>query len=121
MSNLVVDSATLTCSNGTGTCSLSISSGTVTGGGNNAATIADNSTSNVSGFNMCTSMSNPSVASASGVPQSCSPQLSGDWSAGKSQITIGGNSALDSSSTLSCSYGGTISVTDAGEETITLN
>lgn len=121
MSNLVVDSATLTCSNGTGTCSMSVSSGTVTGVGNNAATIMDNTTSNVSGFIMCTSMSNPAVSSASGVPQSCSPQLSAPWSPGKSQITISGNSALDSDSTLTCSYGGTISVTDAGESTITLN
>ena len=92
-----------------------VSGGSVSLSGNLAATIMDNTTANVPNFILCTSASNPAVAAAFGVPQSCSPVLTAPWAPGKSNILRGGDIALDSDSTLNCAYGGTISVEFAGE------
>lgn len=87
-----------------------------------AANIMDNKPFvNITGFVMCTSMSNPTVASAtsaaSGVltPMPCTPMTAAPWTPGASKTLIANMPALTNSSTCTCSYGGTISITFAGQ------
>lgn len=68
-------------------------------------------------FGMCSSMGNPSVASAtaaaSGVltPMPCVPACTSPWAPGCPTVLIGGKPALNNTSKCICSYGGVISVT----------
>ena len=67
-------------------------------------------------FGMCSSMSNPTVASAtaaaSGVltPMPCVPACTAPWATGSPTVMIGGKPALNNSSKCICSYGGVISI-----------
>jgi len=87
-----------------------------------AANIMDNKPFvNITGFVMCTSLANPTVASAtsaaSGVltPMPCTPMTAAPWTPGASKTLIANMPALTNSSTCTCSYGGTISITFAGQ------
>lgn len=123
----VINGAVCTCSFGTAPSSLVVlPTNCVNASDQPAATINDNvAFTNVMPFTMCTSMSNPSVSSATSAamgvltPMPCSPVISAPWSAGVSTVTINNNSALDNASTLSCSYGGVISFTYAGQTAVT--
>jgi hypothetical protein len=128
MGQLVVMGAVTSCSMGTGPCTMIVPPANKVMGCNvPAANIMDNKISNLPSFIMCTSMSNPTVASAtsaaSGVltPMPCVPALAAPWSPGASKTKIANMPALDSSSTLQCSYGGTISISYAGEAKITVS
>ncbi len=125
MTKLVVNGATCVCSYGSSSATLSVSSATVEGASNDLVTVQDYTAyENVPGFSMCSSLSNPSVSSAtsaaSGVltPQSCTPQLSSPWSPGSTAVKIGDDAVLLATDTLSCSYGGVISIADAGQKTV---
>ena len=78
---------------------------------------------NIATFGMCTSPSNPQVAAATAAaqgvltPQPCLPVISGPWSPGSSTVSVGGVPALTSDSTCMCAWGGTISITQAGQMT----
>lgn len=90
-----------------------------------AGVVTDVAPSNVPPFAMCTSLANPQVASATAAasgaltPQPCVPVLT-PWTPGSAETTIGGVPALDDSSQCSCSWGGAVTVTSAGQTDVTL-
>jgi hypothetical protein len=122
--NLVCTGATISCSFGTTPASFSASSTDVSATAA-AGSISDVGAENVPPFGMCTTVSNPEVASATtaaqGVltPQACQPVLT-PWSPGSTSVTVDGQPALDDASTCSCSWGGVISVSDAGQVEVTV-
>ncbi len=126
MGKLVVMGAMCQCSMGTGPCSLVVlPTNKVAGCNVPAANIQDSKPIvNLASFIMCTTQSNPVVAAATAAamgtptPAPCIPAIAGPWSPGAAKTTIGGQPALDDASTCNCSYGGTISVTSAGQGTI---
>lgn len=75
---------------------------------------------NIPPFAMCTSLANPTVASAtaaaSGVltPMPCVPVTVGPWKPGAPTTTIGGIPALTVGSTCQCGWGGVITFTGPG-------
>jgi len=89
-----------------------------------AATIMDHvPMKNVMPFGMCQSPANPTVAAAtaaaSGVltPMPCIPATASPWIAGAPTVLLANIPSLNDSSTLICSYGGTISVKMPGQMT----
>jgi hypothetical protein len=90
-----------------------------------AATVMDHKpVVNVPSFGACTSLTNPTVASAtaaaSGVltPMPCVPATPAPWVPGSPTVTMGGFPALNPASTCSCAWGGIISVAMPGTVTI---
>lgn len=79
---------------------------------------------NILPFGMCSSMMNPTVASATAAafgvltPMPCLPVIPGPWAPGSLTCLIGGQPALNNSCTLTCAYGGTIKITNPGQTTI---
>lgn len=59
------------------------------------------------------------TSAAQGVltPQPCQPLLSA-WTPGSSGVTVDGDPALDDASTCLCSYGATITIGSAGQESV---
>jgi len=121
----VVDGATLKCTMGTSTCSLTVlPANSVQMESAYAANIMDYiPMTNISGFGNCITLSNPMVASATSAalgvltPQSCIPVIAAPWAPGSSTVTIGNMPALNNSSTCMCTWGGTVTVVDAGVTT----
>jgi hypothetical protein len=78
-------------------------------------------TLNIPPFGMCSSLANPTVASAtaaaSGVltPMPCVPVTAAPWVAGTPTVLIGNMPALNDSSKLMCCWGGVISIAFAGQ------
>jgi hypothetical protein len=124
MGNLVVTGASLQCSMGTTPATFSASGTQVTAVAP-AGVVTDVSVSNVPTFGMCQSLANPQVASATAAalgtltPQPCLPVLS-PWTPGASKATVGQVPALDDSSQCTCSWGGTITVSAAGQTSATV-
>ncbi|GAB2460544.1 hypothetical protein GCM10027265_07080 [Jatrophihabitans fulvus] len=88
--------------------------------GKPAATITDCAPMvNVPPFGMCTTLSNPTVASATAAalgvltPMPCVP-VTTPWKPGAIKTMLGGKPALTSSSTCQCSWGGVITITFPG-------
>jgi hypothetical protein len=83
-----------------------------------AATIMANTPANLPTFGMCTTLSNPTVASATAAalgvltPMPCVPVLA-PWIP-VSMTLLGGQPALTASSTCICSWGGVIQITFPG-------
>jgi hypothetical protein len=79
---------------------------------------------NIMPFGMCMSPSNPEVAAATAAalgvltPMPCIPVTPSPWTPGEATVTLGNQPALDNISQLQCVWGGLISFTDAGEETV---
>ena len=123
----VINGAVCACSFGTAPSSLVVlPTNAVNAANQPAATLMDNIPfTNVMPFAMCTSMANPSVASATAAalgvltPMPCTPVPAGPWSPGVPTVTIKGMPVLDNASILTCSYGGVISITFAGQTTVT--
>lgn len=90
-----------------------------------AGVVTDVTPSNVPPFGLCTSLANPQVAAATSAalgtltPQPCQPVLS-PWTPGSSEVTIGSVPALDDSSQCSCAWGGVVTVSAAGQTSVTL-
>jgi uncharacterized Zn-binding protein involved in type VI secretion len=89
--------------------------------GKPAATIEDMiPIANIPPFGMCTSLSNPEVASATAAalgvltPMPCVPVPVGPWKPGSATTMIGGSPALTEGAMCNCSWGGIINVTFAG-------
>lgn len=87
-----------------------------------AANIMDNiPLVNIMPFGMCTSLANPTVASATAAamgvlaPMPCIPATVSPWAPGASTVMLGNMPALNDTSTLMCSYGGVISVRFPGQ------
>jgi hypothetical protein len=127
MGKAVVTGAVLQCSMGAAPGSLTI---VPPGGRVNAnqlamATVMDFApTTNIAPFGMCTTLSNPQVASATSAaqgvltPQPCIPVTTAPWTPGSAKVTIGGMPALTDSSTCMCMWGGTITIKNAGATTV---
>lgn len=119
MPNQVCTGANLQCSLGTAPSTFS-ASGTEVQATTAAGVVTDISPSNVPPFALCTSPANPAVAGAMGAPQPCVPVLT-PWTPGSASVTIGGVAALDDSSQCSCAWGGAVTVSSAGQTSVTLS
>lgn len=129
MAQLVVNSGICNCSMGAAPCTLVfLPTHKVTGCKQPAANIMDHVPFlNVSGFGMCNSIANPTVAAATAAalgvltPAACIPTLPAPWAPGAAKTTIAKMPALDSASKLNCAYGGVISISFAGEAIISVS
>ena len=126
MAQEVCNGAMITCSFGIAPSSLVVlPKSRVTAGGMPAANIMDNiPMANVMPFGMCTTPTNPAVASATAAalgvltPMPCVPVTTAPWSPGSPTVMVGGAPALSSSSVLMCMWGGVISITMPGQMTV---
>ena len=79
---------------------------------------------NIMPFGMCQSPSNPEVAAATAAalgvltPMPCVPVTPAPWVPGAPTVLLGNFPTLDNTSELICIWGGVITFTDAGEETV---
>ena len=111
------------CTFGTGPAPIKVTSQSkVLEDGKPAATIADAAPmSNVGPFAMCTTLSNPQVASATAAalgvltPQPCVPVTSGMWIQPNTKVLIDGKPILTQACKLMCTYGGQITITNPGQ------
>ncbi|MEK9812811.1 MAG: DUF4280 domain-containing protein [Bordetella sp.] len=92
-----------------------------------AANILDNIPMlNIPPFGMCQSMANPSVAAATAAalgvltPMPCIPVTPAPWSPGSATVKLGGMPALQDSSKLNCAWGGSISLNQPGQQTVSI-
>lgn len=71
---------------------------------------------NIMPFGMCTSLANPTVASATAAalgvltPMPCIPLITAPWAPGSPTVLIGGAPALNNTCKLMCGYGGVIQI-----------
>lgn len=76
---------------------------------------------NVLPFGACTSMANPTVASATAAalgvltPMPCVPVPAGTWIPGSLKVMLKGMPALDSAAKLMCAWGGVIQILNPGQ------
>jgi hypothetical protein len=121
----VAAGATLMCSFGLAPSTLAV----LPANGVMATTYAANNADmvamvNVPSFGACTSTSNPTVAAATAAaagvltPMTCVPVPAGTWLPGSTKVMLKGLPAVDSSCTLTCSYGGVITVLSPGQTTV---
>ncbi|MBT9314501.1 DUF4280 domain-containing protein [Leptothoe spongobia] len=90
-----------------------------------AATIMDFAPiANVMPFGMCTSLANPTVATATAAalgvltPMPCIPVIPAPWAPGSPTVLIGTFPALNNSSKCICTWGGVISIINPGQFTV---
>lgn len=93
-----------------------------------AGTFLDNKPfANIPPFGMCTSLANPTVASATAAalgvltPMPCIPAPAGPWIPGALTTMLKSKCALDSNCKLMCSYAGVISIMQPGQFTVTVS
>lgn len=83
-------------------------------------------TVNIPPFGMCSSLSNPTVASATAAamgaltPMPCVPVPAGPWLNASPKVLIGGQPAISNDSQLMCAWGGQIAVQSAGQASVQL-
>ncbi len=124
MGSQVVTGATLQCSMGT-TPATFTASGIDVSATAAAGVVTDVGAANVAPFGLCQSPANPQVAAATAAaagtltPQPCQPVLT-PWTPGSAKVAIGGVPALDDASQCTCAWAGAISVTDAGQASVTV-
>jgi hypothetical protein len=79
---------------------------------------------NIMPFGMCSSPANPEVAAATAAalgvltPMPCVPATPAPWVTGAPTVMLGYFPTLDNVSQLMCIWGGVITFSDAGEETV---
>lgn len=124
MAQLVVSTALAQCSFGGPPSSVMVIVPTVTGVKQPAANIQDFAPMvNIMPFGMCTTPTNPMVASATAAalgvltPMPCIPATSAPWMPGSTSVMVRGMPALNSTSKCMCTYGGVISVSFPGQVT----
>lgn len=121
----VCSGATMQCTFGAAPAVLNVLPNNCTmAGGPPAATIMDNKPMvNVPTFGVCTSLANPTVASATSAalgvltPMPCIPNTTAPWAPGSPTVLIGNMPALNNSSKLMCMWGGVISIVVPGQFT----
>ena len=126
MAILVTNSATIMCSFGVAPSQLTIlPTGRVNANKQPAAIIMDNKPMvNILPFGMCTTLSNPQVSAATtaahGVltPQPCIPNTTAPWTPGSPTVMIGNQPALSNTCQLMCMWGGVITFTNPGQQTV---
>lgn len=108
------------CSYGTLPAPLTIPPrGTSTSRTQALATVADSvPLVNVPPFGGCLSPTHP--AAGGGVPPPCMPQPNGPWSGTGLGTRVSGAPALTADATLTCTHGGVITVSHAGQRAITM-
>jgi len=121
---LVLMGAMLKCDQAipTGPAKLSVLPVNKTQAENQAAATVDDYAPmvNIPTLGMCKTQSNPQVAAATSAamgvltPQPCIPVTTSAWSPGASKVTINGIKALTDDSKCSCTWGGSITIQDAG-------
>jgi hypothetical protein len=122
----VVTGAMMSCTFGAAPSTLNaLSAPTTLAGGPPAATIMDNiPVANIPPFGVCTSLANPTVAAATAAalgvltPMPCVPATAAPWTPGASTTLIGGKPALHQGCTLTCMWGGVISISNPGQTTV---
>lgn len=129
MPYIVVSDALIMCAFGVAPGTLTVlPSGPVLQqiGSKNVATIMDFKPNvNIAPFGMCTTLSNPQVASATSAaqgvltPQPCIPVTTSPWSPGSSTLMLGGQPVLTDPSMCMCAWGGQISVVNPGQQIVT--
>lgn len=92
-----------------------------------AATIMDHKPMvNIVPFGLCTSMSNPTVISATAAalgvltPQPCVPVTTTPWVPGSSTVVIGNMPALNNTCSCTCQWGGVIKIANAGQTSVNI-
>ncbi|MCG7850339.1 MAG: DUF4280 domain-containing protein, partial [ANME-2 cluster archaeon] len=122
MAFIVCGGTMLKCSFGTAPSSMTVLPANMVSTSMPIANIMDNVPMlNIMPFVMCTSMANPTVATAtslaSGIltPMPCIPVTTAPWAPGSSTVLVANQPALNDSSTLMCNWGGTIEITNAGQ------
>ena len=118
MSNQVCSGAQLRCSFGQSPSNLTVLPiKLVNACKKPAAVITDNiPMANIAPFGMCTSLANPSVASATAAalgvltPMPCIPVTPAPWSPGASKVNIRGIPALTQQCRLNCAFAGVIQI-----------
>ena len=126
MGVIVVTGAMMLSPFGTAPANLSVTSQSVVlAEGKAVATIQDSAPNvNIPGFGMCSSLANPQVASATAAalgvltPQPCVPAVAGTWLPAQTVCLADGKPCLTSDAAAICSYGGTLSIVDAGQKTV---
>jgi hypothetical protein len=79
---------------------------------------------NIMPFGMCSSMANPTVASATAAalgvltPMPCIPVTTAPWAPGAPTVLVSNMPALNNSSKLMCNWGGVIQITMPGQMAI---
>jgi hypothetical protein len=79
---------------------------------------------NIMPFGMCMSLANPTVAAATAAalgvltPMPCIPNTPAPWVPGAPTVLLGNMPTLDNTCQLMCMWGGVITFTNAGEETV---
>ncbi len=113
----VVNGATLQCTCGSLTSTLTVTSQTEVRVGNQlAATVMDNTTANIPPFGNCSVL----TSAASGTPTACALVPAGPWTPGStSVVSIGNLHALLSTDMLKCTVPGNISIADPGQQQTT--
>lgn len=93
--------------------------------GTPAANIMDNKPIvNIPPFGMCTSLANPTVASATAAalgvltPMPCVPVIPAPWAPGSPTVLLANMPTLNNSSKLMCAWAGVIQVVSPGQTTV---
>lgn len=123
MAMQVVQGAVMQCSFGAAPASLIVTSQAQVMSSNMlAATIMDFAPmSNIPTFGMCSSLANPTVASATSAalgvltPMPCVPATAAPWAPGSPTVLISNLPALNDSSQCMCSYAGVIKINFPGQ------
>lgn len=126
MGAIVVAGALVKCPFGSAPSVLKVTSqNAVLAGGRPVATIQDTAPIiNISGCGMCSSMNNPQVSAATAAalgvltPQPCVSAVTGTWIAAQKNCIANGKPCLTEEATAACSYGGTLSIMDAGQKIV---
>lgn len=124
---LVVGTAPIRCSMGASPGTLSVSRPHITACGKPAANTGDHASGvNVPSFGLCNATANPAVAAATAAalgvhtPAACVPATSSPWTPGASRVTLDGSPALHAGCSLMCQWGGSISISNAGQAKVTV-
>ena len=125
MAMQVCNGATLMCSCGTAPSSLVVLPvNRVMTSNQPAANIMDHKPMvNIMPFGMCTTLANPTVASATSAaqgvltPMPCVPATASPWISGAPTVLLAYQPALNNTSKLMCNWAGSISITMPGQTT----
>ncbi|WP_337099666.1 DUF4280 domain-containing protein [Paenibacillus sp. YIM B09110] len=125
MGQLVCGGATLKCSFGAAPGMLTVLPQNMVMTSMPIANIMDNKPMvNILPFGMCSSLANPTVASATAAalgaltPMPCIPVTAAPWVPGSPTVLIANMPALNNSSKCMCNWGGVIEVVNPGQVTI---
>lgn len=125
MANFVTTGALMKCTFGVAPSTLNVIRPTIMIAGKPAATIMDFAPfANIPTFGMCSAPSNPAViattAAALGVPTPapCIPNTIAPWLPGNSKVLIQNQPALMDDCKCMCLWGGSVSITFAGQVSV---